>query len=312
MIPSINELNQNPPQVWLDNTVPLSADFIQKVRRPEMDAPPSGTQNYTRIQMEGYSALHIFEPDGMATENLPVIVYFHGGGFFAGHPLEDDAFIRPMVDRLKVRVVAVQYHLAPEHPFPKGFNDAINAMKWVFTQQQFRIDRSRVLVVGTSAGGNMAAGVAHWWAVNRPLTPLAGQILIHPGLNFADIATLHEHLPDHFGRYICQPELGTIASAGYLAGYPESVKDCPQYEGYHSPGAKLVPANLCPVYMICGALDFLVLDNIDYARRLLVAGINTRLEIIESEVHMFYTHGTRSAERWLNQFWQNAAEFVRL
>ena len=109
----------------------------------------------------------------------PLLVFFHGGGFWCGDLDTHDAACRFLAEQSGVRVLSVAYRLAPEHPFPAAHDDAAAAYAWTVEHAaELGADPARLGVGGDSAGGNLAAGVAieaarHGW-------PCAVQLLVYP------------------------------------------------------------------------------------------------------------------------------------
>jgi len=110
----------------------------------------------------GPLALRIYR--GAATkpdEVLPCMVFLHGGGWVIGDLDSHDRLCRRIANLARICVVAVDYRLAPEHPFPAGLDDCIAALQWVATSAKtLAIDPSRLAIGGDSAGGNLAAVLA--------------------------------------------------------------------------------------------------------------------------------------------------------
>ncbi len=110
------------------------------------------------------------EPEGAA-----VVVYLHGGGFVVGGLESHDDVCAELCARTGYEVVSADYRLAPEHRHPADFDDAMTAFEWAAG-----IWRQPILLVGDSAGGNLAAAVSH--ATRGHVRKPAGQALIYPGL----------------------------------------------------------------------------------------------------------------------------------
>src|SRR5689334_11122171 len=115
-----------------------------------------------------------------AVASGPLLVYFHGGGWVYGDLDSHDPTCRFLAERSGVRVLSVDYRLAPEHPFPAAYDDAVAAYRWVVEHAaELGGDPTRLAVGGDSAGGNLAALVALTAA--REGLPLAFQLLVYPG-----------------------------------------------------------------------------------------------------------------------------------
>ncbi len=114
---------------------------------------------------------------------LPVVVYFHGGGWVLGDIDTHDALCRRLCDESGCAIVSVAYRLAPEHAFPAPFDDCYAATEYIFSHaEEFHVDPNRLLVAGDSAGGNLAAAVAIK-ARNTKGPMIHAQVLIYPVLD---------------------------------------------------------------------------------------------------------------------------------
>jgi len=148
-----------------------------------------------------------------AAATTPGLVYFHGGGFVIGDLDTHDSFLRRLAAASGVRVLSVDYRLAPEHEFPAAHDDALAALKWAFDHAaEIGFDPARIAVGGCSAGGNLAAVMAVE-IKNDPARKLAFQLLLYPATAMeqdtqsrTDLATGHmltaevmEWFGDHFG-----------------------------------------------------------------------------------------------------------------
>jgi acetyl esterase len=114
---------------------------------------------------------------GTEDRALPVLLYLHGGGWVIGDLDTHDPVCRALAARAGCAVVALDYRLAPENPFPAGLEDGWAALRWLHDQSQF--DRERIAVGGDSSGGNLAAVLARW-ARDRDGPPIRAQLLIYP------------------------------------------------------------------------------------------------------------------------------------
>jgi len=134
----------------------------------------------TDLEIDGPAGplpVRIYRPSDAA--DLPVLVWFHGGGWVLGDISSGDLPGRDLAMRASCVVVSVDYRLAPEAPFPGPFDDCLAATRWVIAQShEIGVDPRRVVVGGDSAGGNLAAAVALEVAAEG--AALAGQLLVYP------------------------------------------------------------------------------------------------------------------------------------
>lgn len=122
--------------------------------------------------------IHIYTPQGSGP--FPVMLYYHGGGFVIADTRTYDASPRALAKGAEAIIVAVDYHLAPEHKFPAAPNDAYAAYLWVLQHaKEFNGDPTRVAVGGESAGGNLATVVSMMARDNKAAMPIH-QLLIYP------------------------------------------------------------------------------------------------------------------------------------
>ncbi|HAN55408.1 MAG TPA: esterase [Betaproteobacteria bacterium] len=192
----------------------------------------------------GNQDLRIYIPQAPAP--LPVVVYFHGGGFVAGGLSVVDEPCRALADDAGVIVVAATYRLAPEHKFPAATDDAFAALKWVAKNiQQYGGDGSRIVVMGDSAGGNLAA-VTALRARDENGPDIRAQILIYPVIDSTAKLPSRAEFKDGYlitaagldwfwAHYLASPEdaqnpLASPSKAASLAGLPPALVLSTEYE----------------------------------------------------------------------------------
>ncbi|MBS0341030.1 MAG: alpha/beta hydrolase [Proteobacteria bacterium] len=148
---------------------------------PEQVVPVASVQNTFVDGAAGPLKARIYRPEG--TGPVPTIAFFHGGGFVIGDLDTHDNMCRDICRGAGAVVVAVDYRLAPEHPFPAGIEDAVAAARWVVAHARELGGNDAVGVAGDSAGGNFSAVVAQ--QLRDAGISLAAQFLIYPATDHA-------------------------------------------------------------------------------------------------------------------------------
>jgi acetyl esterase/lipase len=128
-----------------------------------------------------------------ATDSMPALIYFHGGGLVAGSLDTHDSIARALTISGLIRVISVDYRLAPEHPFPAALEDAMTALRYVSANPaQFGIDVERLGICGDSAGATLATATCQ--AARAGGLKLALQLLICPILDYTTITASRREL----------------------------------------------------------------------------------------------------------------------
>mgnify|MGYP001477074634 CR=1 FL=1 len=223
--------------------------------------------------------VRIYTPVAAASDVLPVLVYYHGGGWVIGDLDTHDALCRTLANESGAKVVAVDYRLAPEHPFPAAVEDAFAAVKWVEANaSKIGIDANRIAVAGDSAGGNLAAIVAQQ-AKAEKAPHIAFQMLIYPATD----ATMDTPSRREWANgYFLEGELMDWFYAHYLgsrdAADPRvSPLKASSFEG------------LPPAYVITAGFDVLRDEGRAYAEALKKAGVAVEHVNYDGMIHGFFT-----------------------
>lgn len=231
---------------------------------------------------DGILRVRIYTPIEVASPVLPGLIYFHGGGFVAGSLDSHDAIARAMTNASGCRVVAVDYRLAPEHPFPAALADGMAVTRWVADHAvQFGIDPQRLGICGDSAGATLAAVVCQQ-ATATGQARLACQVLLCPIMDFcADTASRREYA---HGFFIDQATLDHDLKH-YLG--PGSDAADPRI----SPLRATQLAGLPPTCVYTAEFDPLRDEGAAYADRLRLAGVHTTYRCHLGMIHLFYGMG---------------------
>ena len=207
----------------------------------------------------------------------PVLVYFHGGGFVTGGLENEHERCLEFAGEDGIAVVSVDYRLAPEHPFPAGFEDCYAATAWAHEHaEEFGGDPGRVAVGGGSAGGALAAAVA-LRARDEGGPPLVFQMLLYP--------VLDDRMATPSMRTFTEPPLFNSGDVRHMwRHYLGGRADVPAYA---APARAGDLSGLPRAYVLLPQLDPLRDEGFAYAHRLIVSGVPTELHHVPGACHGF-------------------------
>jgi acetyl esterase len=213
---------------------------------------------------------------------LPVLVYFHGGGWVFGNLDQVDRVCRMIANRVPCIVVNVDYRLAPEHKFPAAADDAYAAARYVAEHaREFDADASRIAVGGDSAGGNLAA-VACLMARDRGGPSFAFQLLIYPVTDYDDDRpSTYEYADGHLLTRAMMPYFWR-----HYVSSPEEAR-----HPYASPLNAETLAGLPPAMVITAECDPIRDQGEAYARRLEQSAVAVQLQRYDGAIHAFFQMG---------------------
>jgi acetyl esterase/lipase len=200
------------------------------------------------------------------------LLWSHGGGYVIGSAAQDDRLCRRFADRLGVPVAAVDYRLAPKHPYPAALEDCYEALAWLTRLPG--IDPTRVAIGGASAGGGLTAALALLARDRGELAPLL-QLMVYPMVD--------DRSCDRPGvrnrRYrMWNPNTNRLGWTAYLNGADPQVAVPSRHDDL---------SGLPPAWIGVGTLDPLHDENVEYARRLKDAGVACDLDIVTGAFHGF-------------------------
>lgn len=216
--------------------------------------------------------IRLLTPAG-AEGPLPVLVAIHGGGFVLGTAQEYEYFCLEVVRELRIAVANVEYRLAPETPFPGPLNDCYAALRYVHDHSgELGLDPARIAVGGSSAGAGLAAGTA-LKARDEGVVPVVFQSLLSPAL---DNRLATPSMTEFVDTPMWDRRTAAQSWQNYLGrGY--TGPDDPDVSIYAAPGRAADLSDLPPAHLSVMELDPLRDENIEYALRLLQAGVSVEL-----------------------------------
>ena len=264
---------------------PQVARSTYRDRRAVLQPVPPAVAEVQELSADGPHGsipLRLYRPMGAHTSALPVLVYYHGGGWVIGDLDTHDTLCRELANAAGCAVVAVDYRMGPEHRFPAAIDDAVAALRWVHTQAPaLGLDGTRSALGGDSAGGNLAAVVA-LAARDAGDLPVAFQLLIYPATD------MRRGSPSH-----------TTNGQGYLL-----TKDTLDYfhdlyitDAAHDLDWRASPllhtdlSGLPPALVLTAGFDPLRDEGMAYAARLTEAGNRASYVCFERQIHGFITMG---------------------
>ncbi|PXA88150.1 arylesterase [Nostoc sp. 3335mG] len=281
--PQLRALAESVPPTDLDRAL-LPAMRATPARydvRPE-DAAGSDmrVRRLSPSQLTPGVEVRIYRPKA-ATGVLPCILHMHSGGYVMGSAAREEAQHRPLVMALHCCLISVEYRLAPETPFPGAIEDCYAALSWVVANAaELRIDRSRIGVMGESAGGGLAAALA-LLVRDRAEHALAFQHLICPMLDDRTCVASDPH--PFAGEFIWTPQRNHFGWSSLLGVAPGGEGVWP----YAAPARADSLASLPPAYIAVGALDLFLEENLEYARRMIRSGVPVELHVYPGAYHGF-------------------------
>jgi len=265
---------------------PVEARAFYRERRFFTQPNPPEVSLLRELQADGPHgaiALRLYRPIGApADAPLPVLVYFHGGGFVIGDLDTHDVLCRELANGAGCAVVSVDYRMAPEHPFPFAVDDCLAATYWVQRNAgTLHLDAARLAVGGDSAGGNLAT-VVSLLARDAGDLPIVFQLLIYPATDMRCGAPSH--------RTNGQGYLLTKDTIGYFMGHylsaPSHMLDVRASPLLHEDLSRLPPA-----FVLTAGYDPLRDEALQYSQRLTEAGNRVTHVCFERQIHGFITMG---------------------
>lgn len=257
-----------------------AAMAVERGARPSLPVPMVEVRDLALGTQKNHIAGRLYRPN--AERDLPLLVFFHGGGWVLGDLESHDILCRRLAAAGKTNVLAVDYRLAPENKFPSAIEDAVAAVDWAFARaDELQVNVERIMVGGDSAGGNLAAVVAHERRNNNK-PRLECQILIYPATDLACASPSYKIAEEGL------PVLGTtmIWFRDHYLAEPFQMEDWRA-----SPLRAPDFANLPPAYVLTVGYDPLSDEGKTYARKLVDGGVSVVHRHYPGQIHGFLSMG---------------------
>lgn len=222
----------------------------------------------------------VYRPTTRSTSQ-PALLWIHGGGYVIGSADQDDLAVKSIVSAVGCVAVSVDYRLAPETPHPGPVEDCYAALKWLHAHAgELGVDTTRIAIGGASAGGGLTAGLA-LLTRDRGEVPLAFQLLIYPMLDDRTVTSAEPH--PYTGEYIWTSDANRFGWTSLLGQEPGG----PNISPYASAARADHLEGLPPTLISVGSLDLFLEEDMEYARRLMRAGVPTELHVYPGAFHGF-------------------------
>jgi acetyl esterase/lipase len=223
--------------------------------------------------------VRIYRPEKQAGL-LPALLWIHGGGYMLGDIDQEDVTSKQFTLAGDCVVISVEYRLAPEHPYPAPLEDCYAALKWLSAHaNELRVDHSHIATGGASAGGGLAAGLAIL-ARDRAEVKVMFQLLVYPMINDCNIAPASDTLPD---ALFWTRESNLMGWRSYLGCEPGGGGISCYASAFRATNLEGLP----PAYITVGDIDLFAREDIDYAGRLISAGVSAELHVYPGGCHAF-------------------------
>jgi acetyl esterase/lipase len=267
------------------NEIPVARVKMKKMvtsllaNLPEVEGVSSEDQFASGSEGRPAVRVRVYRPTQQPSK-LPALYWIHGGGYVMGDIEQDDRLMKQLVKRIGCVTVSVDYRLAPEHPFPEPVEDCYAGLKWLFAHaNELGVERSRIAIGGASGGGGLAAGLA-LLARDRGEVRIAFQLLIYPMIDDRNVTPASYAITD---PRMWNRESNRLGWRAYLGRDGGGADVSPYAAAARATDLK----NLPPAYIPVGALDLFVDENIEYAQRLIQAGVPTELHVYPGAFHGF-------------------------
>lgn len=283
-------------RVAYDATSPVVPPFAGKsVVREDLQLPAAdsrstnGARLYSPVEMD-------------ASSKSPIIIYCHGGGWVLGSPYKQpyESLCADLCNKLNCHVLSVDYRKAPEHAWPAAAEDVYSVLEWLADESSnscipINVDRHQVVLMGESAGGNLAACVSLMWRDRQPRgVSVAHQVLLSPCVPTRPLLPSRKD-PSRANGALLPEWLMEYFEDEYAGGDVEALV----HEPYFNPLAAESMAGLPPITGVVGGAEVLRDEGLSYFTAASEAGVDVEWREFEDGYHAFviFPFG-QSADAW--------------
>lgn len=268
------------PPIYMLSPEQAKASYAIGSQVLELDAHKVARNDSLHIPTRNGSQLRAKLWAEHANPNLPVLLYFHGGGFTVGSPETHESLCRHLAHLAGCAVLSVDYRMGPAFKFPTAHNDAEDALVWLHhNAASLGLDGTRLAVGGDSAGATLSAACAVY--ARDHAIPLCLQVLFYPGCSAQPMASMQMF---ETGFVLDKPSIDY-----FYANYLNSEQD--RWDPRFSALENSEVSGLAPAWIGLAECDPLVDEGIAYADHLRMAGVSVDLEIYRGVVHSFIQMG---------------------
>jgi acetyl esterase/lipase len=287
-------LRATPPEFLDLSDIPaMRRKFIDVMARIERPPRPEGLE-ITDHRPSDDVMVRLYRPAGLETP-APALYWIHGGGLVMGTVEMDDDYCAGLAHRLRIVVASVDYRLSPDFAYPTPLEDCYTGLRWLHDNAAgLGVEAGRIAIGGASGGGALCAGLG-LLARDRGEVPVCYQFLVFPMLDDRNETAMSHAVLD---PRVWNRTANLIGWNAYLEGRAGAA-DIP----FHASASRAEVDDLVglpPTYINVGDLDLFVDEDVEYARRLRLAGVPVELHVYPGAFHGSNNSVSRSdlSRRW--------------
>lgn len=251
------------------------------------------------VPRHGTVRIFTYEPDGRSAGG-GALIWLHGGGRVSGSPVSDHRICSFLAQESGGLVVSVDYRLAPEHPFPAALEDICGVLTWLqHSVDEWGIDPARIAIGGASAGAGLAVEAAQW--ATDAGVDLAFQLLLYPMLDDRTVTPD----PQGRGRFIWTAASNRFSWTAYLGHEAGGEEVRPYAVAARRDDLRGLP----PAWIGVGELDLFYPEDMAYAERLTLAGVECQLDVVPGMYHA--ADLLPNQPQSMRTLWQRMADALR-